>query len=657
MLDLAFGLTADLAARLPDHHYRGARRARRRAARRAPATCCAAGELTAGFSRASKAPPAPSGAPTRGTISCCTWRRRRPARGRVPPLSGAGLPVPAAFRARLGPCGVYKSDTLVRDARRPRRAGRAILDVEIGLHVDYLPRLGPRPRRRWRRARGDGDHRLYALRARSRPRRRPSRPAKSRWRPASSAMPRSRASAWRPGDPEPRQPVPRMARDVCRRRIPEPGARGGAGARRAVREARRRGPLSRRWPPPSPPPPGSKPMFWQMGLAARPEIARPRYSRRHGSAPTRPDHRIVVAMSGGVDSLGRPRRCWSRAGFDVVGVTLAALRPRRRGRGGRARAAPGRMCATPPRSPSGSASRITCSITSAVSRRGDRGFCRQLRAAARRRSRASAATSGSSSATCSAPRATSAPPRWRPGITPAGCADRTGRSCTAPAIARATRAISSIARPAPSSISCAFRSAACAKDETRATGARPRPAGRGQSPTARTSASCRSGSYARHRRAAAAGSRRARRHRRPRRATSSAATRASRISRSASARGSASPRPEPLYVLRLEPEARRVVVGPRAALWPRRASRSAELNWLGTAAGAGRRRPGRRQAALGPAAGRRDAAPVGRARRRRRARARRARRRRRAGPGGGAVRRRPGARRRLDPPPRPPART
>ncbi|HEV2748346.1 MAG TPA: tRNA 2-thiouridine(34) synthase MnmA [Allosphingosinicella sp.] len=39
-------------------------------------------------------------------------------------------------------------------------------------------------------------------------------------------------------------------------------------------------------------------------------------------------------------------------------------------------------------------------------------------------------------------------------------------------------------------------------------------------------------------------------------------------------------RPEPLYVVRLEPERRRVVVGPKAALAVR-AARLAELNWLG----------------------------------------------------------------------------
>ena len=90
----------------------------------------------------------------------------------------------------------------------------------------------------------------------------------------------------------------------------------------------------------------------------------------------------------------------------------------------------------------------------------------------------------------------------------------------------------------------------------------------------------------------------------------SAGTAASRISRSASARGSGIAAAEPLYVLRLDPETRRVVVGPRDALAETRVA-------LGRAQLARRRRrppaprAGRRQAALGAAAGRRDAATGG----------------------------------------------
>ena len=43
---------------------------------------------------------------------------------------------------------------------------------------------------------------------------------------------------------------------------------------------------------------------------------------------------------------------------------------------------------------------------------------------------------------------------------------------------------------------------------------------------------------------------------------------------------------EPLYVLRIEPATRRIVVGPRSALGETRIA-LAELNWLGTPLGAG----------------------------------------------------------------------
>jgi tRNA-specific 2-thiouridylase len=48
--------------------------------------------------------------------------------------------------------------------------------------------------------------------------------------------------------------------------------------------------------------------------------------------------------------------------------------------------------------------------------------------------------------------------------------------------------------------------------------------------------------------------------------------------------------PEPLYVLRIDPEARRVVVGPRSALGETRVS-IGELNWLGPPLAAGEGRP------------------------------------------------------------------
>ena len=79
---------------------------------------------------------------------------------------------------------------------------------------------------------------------------------------------------------------------------------------------------------------------------------------------------------------------------------------------------------------------------------------------ARRRCRASSATSRSSSATCSRPRASSAPRCWRPAITspPARCPAAAARFI-APAKPSATRAISCSPPRGRSSISCAFRSA------------------------------------------------------------------------------------------------------------------------------------------------------------------------------------------------------
>ena len=103
---------------------------------------------------------------------------------------------------------------------------------------------------------------------------------------------------------------------------------------------------------------------------------------------------------------------------------------------------------------------------------------------------------------------------------------------------------------------------------------------------------------------------------------------------------------EPLYVLEIEPEGRRVVVGPRAGLAETRISLG-ELNWLGRAGG--RRHGGGGEASLDADAGTGEALPR-LARRGGRARSRRAGGCGGAGPGGGALRRRPGARRRLDPP-------
>ncbi len=104
---------------------------------------------------------------------------------------------------------------------------------------------------------------------------------------------------------------------------------------------------------------------------------------------------------------------------------------------------------------------------------------------------------------------------------------------------------------------------------------------------------------------------------------------------------------EPLYVLAIEAEERRVVVGPREALAETRVQLT-ELNWLArdppAAAGIGARGP----AAFGPAAGGGEALS-GCGARRGRARFRRAGAGRGARPGRGSLRWRAGARRRLDP--------
>ena len=210
----------------------------------------------------------------------------------------------------------------------------------------------------------------------------------------------------------------------------------------------------------------------------------------------------------------------------------------------------------------------------------------------------------------------------------AGSTGRTGRSCIAPPTPAATRAISSSAPRARSWISCAFRWAGLPRTQTRAL------ASRFGLPVA-----AQAGQPGHLLRAV----------RRLRRVVAKLRPEASEpgeivdqaghvlgrhdgrrsISPSGSARVWASPAAEPLYVLQLEPETRRVVVGPRDALGARRVSLSA-VNWLGPSPPAeGFEVVG--QAALGPGA----VARHRHARRqgRRRCRAGRARFRRGAGPG------------------------
>ena len=227
---------------------------------------------------------------------------------------------------------------------------------------------------------------------------------------------------------------------------------------------------------------------------------------------------------------------------------------------------------------------------------------------------------------------------------------RAGRAGTAPRPrSRARPELFSLPHDAaPNSIFCAFRSAALAKDETRALARELRPAGRREArqPGHLLRAArllCRYGQ------AAAPGSRRARRHRRRAAAGCSAGIAGSRISRSASARGSASPPPSRFTCCGSTPRRAASLSARRAALAETRVS-LAEMNWLAPPpAPAPRSVPA--QTALGAAAGRGDV--LAGERRRCRTCSRRAGGRGRAGSGGGALRRRPGARRRLDPPPGP----
>ena len=288
-------------------------------------------------------------------------------------------------------------------------------------------------------------------------------------------------------------------------------------------------------------------------------------------------------MSGGVDS-SVTAALLARAGFDVVGVTLqlydhgaaTGTQGRVLRRPGCARRGAGRRAARHPA--------LRARLRGAVPRRGDRGFRRQLSPRrdagavhplqradqvprpARHRARPRRQRAGDRALR---------PPRARPG--------RTG---TAPRPRRGARPelfpLSHDPRRARFPALSARRPA---KDETRAL-AREFGLPVADKPDSQDICFVPQGSYADLVDAAAAGSRRARRHRRQS-GRVLGRHQGSRISRSASARGSASPRAEPLYVLRLDAENRRVVVGPRAALWPRPGSRSAELNWLGDAAGPG----------------------------------------------------------------------
>jgi len=86
-----------------------------------------------------------------------------------------------------------------------------------------------------------------------------------------------------------------------------------------------------------------------------------------GLAKPRRETRVIVAMSGGVDS-SVTAALLAEAGYEVVGITCSSTRQVRRGHGP-APAAPARISTTPAGSRTGSASATTSSTTKSASRR------------------------------------------------------------------------------------------------------------------------------------------------------------------------------------------------------------------------------------------------------------------------------------------------
>ena len=272
----------------------------------------------------------------------------------IPPLPDPGLPVPDPFRPRLRRWRSSSPRASPRCAGQGARSRRS-LEVEIGLHLEYCAGWGlstrpamaaePGARRPSPTPAGCSTAAWPAT----------SSTSKWRWRPAPSAMPRSPPSMLAdPATPARGQSLPHGS--TC---MPAPNTRRWrATAAAALDEQfvrpRRRGALPARWPRISP-------------TAARLEAVSGRWawtrpdsltstSRQSGRPPHRRRH------VGRRRFLGRRRRCWrapgSTSSASRCSSTTTAPRP-----AARAPAAPARTSTTRRESPTGSASRTTCSTT------------------------------------------------------------------------------------------------------------------------------------------------------------------------------------------------------------------------------------------------------------------------------------------------------